>query len=56
MKGLVRENRLLHQHTGKECGQVKGDGRVAEDVEGGEHGQGGEGQVVVITLRICLAL
>ena len=56
MEGLVRENLILSQHTGKECCQVQGDGGVAEDVEGGEHGQGGEGQVVVITLRICLAL
>ena len=56
MDGLVRENLLFRQHASKKCCQVTGDGGVAEDVDGGEHGQGGEGLVVVIALRICLAL
>jgi hypothetical protein len=55
VEGLVREKLSLCQHPCKECCQVQGDGVVAQDVEGGEHGQAGEGGVVGTTLlRIIL--
>ena len=34
VEGLVREKLCMCQQPGKECCQVKGDGVVAQDVEG----------------------
>ena len=50
MQSLVGEKLPLGHHPGEEGGQLVGDGAVAADPEGGEHGQAGHGQVRVMAL------
>ena len=52
MQSLVRKKLPLSHHPGEEGGQLVGDGAVAADPEGGEHGQAGHGQVRVMTLML----
>ena len=50
MQSLVRKKLSLSHHPREEGSQLVGDGAVAADPEGGEHGQAGHGQVRVMAL------